>query len=411
MSIIIYLKYKCVSCLGRLGARYAIHTVPQRCNWNSWTRGEVSGGPSGSGGSSMRLRGRQLLDHESLSCLLVLLFADEPKLNTMRLHRVIRNLCYHAPTRDWIVKALLSIIDRSVNLKSDFELLNNKTSKRTLRPGPLSVKLATDPRSQNNNAAWLNIKMDAALGCRANVFIVHRNQSGKRTDRQNTSSVTVHPQAAPVVCRHALDVFISLAKSFPTFFLPLRKSKDEDGKGDSISDSVKSNSAKPAASPTKSKLDTTTDFWDMLLKLDSLSATKKGKSVAKAHSNSNMTLDADSVNSTFESSTFGQLLSILSSPVITRSPQLTDKLLRLLSLITLGLPELPNYLPSGKSSTKCKGGKLDSISAFEDSLRLAINVITAKNCSEEGLEDAATLLFNVANCSDEMRYMVYCRRI
>lgn len=354
----------------------------------------------------MRLRGKQLLEHESLSCLLVLLFADEPKLNTLRLHRVIRNLCYHAPTRDWIVKALLSIIDRSVTLKSEIEVQSLRTSKRTLRPGPLSVKLTTDPRSLNNNAAWLNIKMDAALGCRANVFIVHRNQSGKRNDRQGNSSVTVHPQAAPVVCRHALDLFISLAKSFPTFFLPLKKTKDEESRERDSSGEFKNSYMKPSASPTKSKSDSPTDFWEMLLKLDSLSATKKGKSVAKTHSGSSTTLEEHGAAATFESSTFGQLLSILSSPVITRSPQLTDKLLRLLSLITLGLPEVPTYLPSGKATLKGKGSKLESVSAFEDSLRLVINVITAKNCSEEGLEDAATLLFNVAVCSDEMRYMV-----
>lgn len=48
-----------------------------------------------------------------MSCLLVLLFVDEPKINTLRLHRVIRNLCYHGSTREWVVRALLSIMERS----------------------------------------------------------------------------------------------------------------------------------------------------------------------------------------------------------------------------------------------------------------------------------------------------------
>ena len=43
----------------------------------------------------------------------MLLFIDEPKLNTTRLHRVLRNLCYHGPTRDWVVRSLLSILERS----------------------------------------------------------------------------------------------------------------------------------------------------------------------------------------------------------------------------------------------------------------------------------------------------------
>lgn len=52
-------------------------------------------------------RGRQLLDHEAMTCLLVLLFVDEPKLNTGRLHRVLRYLCHHAPTRDWVIKVIV----------------------------------------------------------------------------------------------------------------------------------------------------------------------------------------------------------------------------------------------------------------------------------------------------------------
>ncbi|KAM9785540.1 E3 ubiquitin-protein ligase HUWE1 [Neosynchiropus ocellatus] len=63
--------------------------------------------------SLLRLRGRLLLDHEALSCLLVLLFVDEPKLNTSRLHRVLRNLCYHSQTRGWVIRSLLSILQRS----------------------------------------------------------------------------------------------------------------------------------------------------------------------------------------------------------------------------------------------------------------------------------------------------------
>lgn len=379
---------------GRIGARYAIHAVPQRCNWSSWNRSEGNNSASPVINGGMRMRGRQLLDHESLSCLLVLLFADEPKLNTLRLHRVIRNLCYHGPTREWIVKALLSIIDRSVNIKNDVELLVSKPSKKVYRPGPLSVKLTTDPKAHNNSAAWLNIKMDAALGCRANVFIVHRNHSGKRNEKQSANSVNVHPQAAPVVCRHALDLFISLAKNFPSFFLSVKKAKEDE-----------QIDTKKSLSPIKSnKIHEPSDFWDMLLKLDSLSATKKGKSVAKTHTYSVISADNDTNAFTFETSTFGQLLNMLSSKVITRSPQLTDKLLRLLSLITIGLHEFPGFLTA--SINKSKNSKSDNVSSVEESLQLVVNVITSKNCSEEGLEDAAALLYNVANCSEEMRHMI-----
>merc|ERR1719315_909105 len=64
--------------------------------------------------------------------------------------------------------------------------------------------------------------MDAALGFRANVFQVTRGGStgGKKSGASSSASISVHPQAAPVVCRHTLEVLISLAKGFPVHFLP-----------------------------------------------------------------------------------------------------------------------------------------------------------------------------------------------
>lgn len=79
-------------------------------------------------GNAVRLKGRHLLDHEALSCLLVLLFIDEPKLNTTRLHRVLRNLCYHGPTRDWVIKSLLSILERSNEARSSSNEIGPITS-------------------------------------------------------------------------------------------------------------------------------------------------------------------------------------------------------------------------------------------------------------------------------------------
>ena len=63
--------------------------------------------------------GRQLLDHESLACLLVLLFIDDPRMNTVKLHRVVRNLCIHGPSRGWIIRALLSILEKVSGNRSE----------------------------------------------------------------------------------------------------------------------------------------------------------------------------------------------------------------------------------------------------------------------------------------------------
>lgn len=364
---------------GRLGSRFS-NFLPQRAQWNAIGGRDIMHSEPVS--SNVRVRGRQLLDHEALSCLLVLLFADSPHLNKLRLHRVIRNLCYHNPTREWIVKALLSIIDKSVHSKAEDHQV--RRSKRTQKPGPLTRKLMTDTKVLANGANWLNIRMEAALGCHANVFVVNR-PAGKRSDKSNPPSIVIHHQAAPVVCRNALDLFISLSKSFPSFLLPV-KPKDED-------------KSKPGTSKTKIEL---TDFWEMLLKLDTSNA-KKGKSLAKTQSNLSLNSDVDTNLSAFEQSTFGQLLCMLDSPVIYRNTQLTDNLLRLLSVITMGLPDLAKG--TGSKAAKAKQ-RIESITAPESALNLAVNVLTFKSCSEEGLEYVTSLLLNLSNCSMEMSYTV-----
>ena len=101
--------------------------------------------------------------------------------------------------------------------------------------------------------SWLNISMDAALGFRANVFQVHRVQSsgGKKSgsggsSTSTASSIAIHPGASSVVCRHTLEVLISLAKSFSAYFLPWKESQNSNVD----SDKKKSASVKCTAVPS-----------------------------------------------------------------------------------------------------------------------------------------------------------------
>lgn len=215
--------------------------------------------PSGSSVDSLlRLRGRLLLDHEALSCLLVLLFVDEPKLNTSRLHRVLRNLCYHSQTRGWVIRSLLSILQRSSESEVCVETprLEDSRGKRNSQgscggkgtasslsssSSSTSSELLNRVESRSSSQlSWLSVSMDAALGCRTNIFQIQRVSSRKHADRHSTgasassaplgggvsstpasvtcggggggTTVHIHPQAAPVVCRHVLDTLIQLAK-------------------------------------------------------------------------------------------------------------------------------------------------------------------------------------------------------
>ena len=70
-----------------------------------------------------------------------------------------------------------------------------------------------------------------------------------------------------------------------------------------------------------------------------------------------------------------------------------DKLLRLLSLISLGQPDVLKRLDdSARQEENTEGGQ----AVNEDQIQLAVEVLTSKACSEEGLEDVTALLLNLS---------------
>ncbi|XP_071332260.1 E3 ubiquitin-protein ligase HUWE1 isoform X11 [Trachinotus anak] len=359
--------------------------------------------------SLLRLRGRLLLDHEALSCLLVLLFVDEPKLNTSRLHRVLRNLCYHSQTRGWVIRSLLSILQRSSESEVCVETsrLEDSRGKRSTQGGCAGKGSATPsiPTSSSSSSlellnrvesrsssqlSWLSVSMDAALGCRTNIFQIQRVSGRKHADRHSAggsagsgtlggvsgatagvtcaggggSTVHIHPQAAPVVCRHVLDTLIQLAKVFPSHFTQQRckdlsaSSSDLDsrlcsgssGGGGGVSRSGSQSQSNPSSNVsntqnslgssavTPQSLGISTDFWDLLVKLDNMNVSRKGKASMKTVPLGG-SAEAEGAQFSLETSPLGQLMNMLSHPVIRRSSLLTEKLLRLLSLISIALPD------------------------------------------------------------------------
>ncbi|CAF4825441.1 unnamed protein product, partial [Rotaria socialis] len=89
-------------------------------NWFALRTGTNTAGDVNSNTAAIGSRGRQLLDYESICCLLVLLFIDDTRLNFARLQKVLKNLCHHTQTRQWIIKALLSIINKSTG-RTEYE--------------------------------------------------------------------------------------------------------------------------------------------------------------------------------------------------------------------------------------------------------------------------------------------------
>ncbi|TSP79491.1 E3 ubiquitin-protein ligase HUWE1 [Bagarius yarrelli] len=489
--------------------------------------------------SLLRLRGRLLLDHEALSCLLVLLFVDEPKLNTSRLHRVLRNLCYHSQTRGWVIRSLLSILQRSSESELCLETarLDEARGKRAQGQGSSGASKGSSTSStsvsssssssslellnrvesrSSSQLSWLSVSMDAALGCRTNIFQIQRASGRKHADRHSTggavgsaglsggvsgtgagvscsggggSTVHIHPQAAPVVCRHVLDTLIQLAKVFPSHFTQQRcKDPQSSSSSTELDSRLCSSSASTAVGGCRSgggsqmnitampnnppsthsslssctgtpqSLGISTDFWDLLVKLDNMNVSRKGKASMKTVP-LGASSEAEGAQMSLEASPLGQLMNMLSHPVIRRSSLLTEKLLRLLSLISIALPdnkatELPAGHPvpqapstvsaaptvqatagsvgtvasqataavtvptsqpastanaatttaTGTTAGKQKASgtstdtdtKLASTGLTEKQLQLSVEVLTSHSCSEEGLEDAANILLQLS---------------
>jgi E3 ubiquitin-protein ligase HUWE1 len=143
----------------------------------------------------------------------------------------------------------------------------------------------------------------------------------------------------------------------------------------------------------------------------------------------------------FAESPFGQLITMLSYDIIRKNTMLTDKLLRLLSLISIILAddkyknnnlskppqqqiqnqqsaqsEETNAASSSSSAEKPSNEVVkaqdnnndlrERLPESERHLALTVDVLTSKSCSEDGLEDATSLLINLSQCSSMTKYMI-----
>lgn len=70
----------------------------------------------------------------------------------------------------------------------------------------------SDSSNKSGQPSWLSISLDAALGCRTNVFQIRRMTTAHRRANERHSAsvqsvlpnvplVTIHPLASPVICR------------------------------------------------------------------------------------------------------------------------------------------------------------------------------------------------------------------
>lgn len=341
----------------------------QATNWlslHAGTAGDLTGNPS-----ALAARGRQLLDYESICCLLVLLFIDDTRLNLTRLQKVLKNLCHHAQTRQWIIKALLSIINKSTG-RTEYDgptstpgaptlVLKTPTTQNQSQASTTSNNGNENQQVKNVTPSWLTINFESAFGARTNVFKIQRLG---QTKRHGSMQISVHAQACPIVCRQVLESLIILAKNFPEQFLPLSINNHDQPQQQQQQAAIlsanepstaKNNSPDKQIAMTPSKASTNIrdlSFWELLLRLDQSFNSRSNRSSTNSMQNLSSIIITNSNTTTnqrttltltvnintnevdFESSPLAALLMMLDHPILTKNNQLMDKLFKLLSLIS-----------------------------------------------------------------------------
>ena len=299
---------------------------------------------------------KQMLDQEALTCLLVLLFLDQNRLHNNRLHRIVKNVSQHQPTRAWILSSLLAIIRETSTVpttpptrprlttacpmpppltpKRDSALSDHHSSSSshgaalvTSTPN-MAAPSSSSPHHISTSPHWLNLSINAALGSHAKVFAFeHSGKVGPNT------KIHVHPLAAVSICGNILELLIFLARQFPSSFLPPQlMPKDAKDKGGAASSSTAGTSTIEEDAP-----EVISNFWQVLFKLDG-AASRKGKGALKSFQYSD-SLSSWQENEIFSASIMGQLMALFQSDLIKDSISLTDKLLRALSVASSSIPK------------------------------------------------------------------------
>ncbi|XP_046451381.1 E3 ubiquitin-protein ligase HUWE1-like [Daphnia pulex] len=238
------------------------------------------------------------------------------------------------------------------------------------------------------------LSLDAALGCRANVFHILKPSSAGGVKKQGaSSSITIHSQAAPIICRHTLDVLISLAKSVPSHFLPRPPLAGNEDKKEKEAEGKKGT---PVAASSMKKQETGTDFWDLLARLDSQSASRKGKGLARTHSGATTHGAASAATGAEEEIRhLHQQQQQQQQRRHSEGVRMRDWERRELhsSLAVQLQQQRDTALDLSLSGIEASPQDLQLL---EQHLKLAVDVLTSKSCSEEGLEDATSLLLSLS---------------
>ncbi|CAL8093617.1 unnamed protein product [Calicophoron daubneyi] len=216
------------------------------------------------------VRGRHLVDHEGLTCLIALLVASSSCSQQRRhivpfVRKVLGNLSCHPGTRNWVVGTLLTLFD-GLSEKYDLDKLSSdmicEPSGSTKPAGSSDrIQLHSSMRRNATSNSIFHIGFEAALGCWVRIFHpltrpLHQGDGrdaggryNKKSDQKECRTLDtsihcqgdsvsvepaisqhhhiIHPQAAVSVASVLLETLSELARVFPFHFYPHAPSSSE----------------------------------------------------------------------------------------------------------------------------------------------------------------------------------------
>ncbi|CAF4972068.1 unnamed protein product, partial [Rotaria sp. Silwood1] len=321
-DIVFILKSKIIKLLEKQDEEYKNHTE----NINNKT-------------SIIDIYDKQLLDYESICCLLVLLFINDTHLNFHCLQNIIKNLCYHKHTRQWIIKSLLSIINKSTGrIEYDESIFQSEI--------------------KNLNSLWLNIYYENAFGIHKNLF---------KIEYDNLIEIFIDEKLCSMICCQVFDLLILLYKYFPEEFLFL---------------------------PLNNNQQIVVSFWELIYKIN-----QSFNNYSNINNNNNN--NNNEIN--FQSSPLDILLLMFKHPILNKNKKLIDKLFKLLSLISQTLTKRKyisslKFIKTTNNSQQ-ENNKIilsDNKVFLDNLLDLFIKTLISKSCTEYGLEFANLFLLNIS---------------
>jgi len=390
--------------------------------------------------------GRQLLDHESMACLLVLLFLDDQRVNTMKLHRVVRNLCFHGPSRQWIIKALLSILEKVCGKPEATVGPTTPSEKKHVGQGAIAKTPSTSTTPQTpsgplvpHQPSWLTMSIDGAFGSKTSVFTINRVNSKKSTNKFNEANTTIsiNPQACPAIIKQVLDILSTLARAANFNFFPRQPFK--------AATPTTSTATTSATTPSKSKESKEPQFWDLVIKLDqsknkslkSLSSQKSTSGTLNTSANSasggGTALPGDSDHEAdlcIDNSPLARLMSMLDYSILRSNPHLMDKMFTCLAHASAGIPSMEPSATSTNSNTtsnnnnnatesnnlssdppvpsvpSSSSSSIDNEPVLAKQIEVVVNVLKNKACSQDGLNQAYVLLSNLSKINSATRNLI-----